>query len=468
MGRWIIYHRSVPTTDLWNMFSNGGVWRAYSWSMEVLFAYVHDLWGNIGLMALQLVLALAISSSFALALGLLAGDLLFGAVLGAGAALACAQNFSLRPQSLTWILFFCSLVIADKISTSGTSGLRLGILAVLGCLWANTHLSAVLGLAAVSLWSCQCPAGTLSVRRSFLAGGAFFAGTFITPYFGGEWLTFFAKSDHPFHFSLISEFNVATIKDRGTCFVALVAMLLAAICYSRRTAIQLTKGLVTIIMIIAGLVVVKFLPFSIMSICALCAVTRRRAHADPGIDAADKNQYNDPLRRLLTPRVLTALGIFVISLIPVRATSLLRSEQHFKEALAVEAVDFIESKQLDFPVLNEFNDGGYLIYRFSDPTTGEPKQKVPIDGRTNVNSPEIWDLYVASRAGRPNWRDFINKVKPETILWSRESPLSALLELSPDWCNVFSSGSPTKGFTVFIKQDAFDRRRAALASPDCK
>jgi hypothetical protein len=176
----------------------------------------------------------------------------------------------------------------------------------------------------------------------------------------------------------------------------------------------------------------------------------------------------DPLKQLLTPRVVAALSIFAVCLMPIKITSFLRSKEKFQEAVAVEAVDFIESKKLGFPVLNEFDEGGYLIYRFSDPATGNPKHKVPIDGRTNVNSPEIWNLFVASHAGKPNWRDYIDKVKPETILWSREGALSALLELSPEWCNVFSSGTETKGFTVFVKRDAFERQRDGMESPDCK
>jgi hypothetical protein len=113
---------------------------------------------------------------------------------------------------------------------------------LLGCLWANMHLSAALGLAAVSLWSYQRRTGGFSVRTGLLAGVAFLAGTLITPYFGGEWLTFLTKSNHPFQYSLISEFKPATIKDRGTYFVALVGMFLVISCYLRRSTISSTKG----------------------------------------------------------------------------------------------------------------------------------------------------------------------------------------------------------------------------------
>ena len=39
-GRWMIAHGEVPTVDYWNMFGVGKPWRAYSWSVEVIFAAV--------------------------------------------------------------------------------------------------------------------------------------------------------------------------------------------------------------------------------------------------------------------------------------------------------------------------------------------------------------------------------------------------------------------------------------------
>jgi hypothetical protein len=107
------------------------------------------------------------------------------------------------------------------------------------------------------------------------------------------------------------------------------------------------------------------------------------------------------------------------------------------------------------------------MYRFSDPNSGEPIHKVPIDGRTNVNPPEVWEVYEASFRGKVNWADYIRKVNPQTILWYYGSPLTAILDLSPDWCRVYASGKADESFVLFIRRDEFDRRRVEFASPDC-
>jgi hypothetical protein len=130
------------------------------------------------------------------------------------------------------------------------------------------------------------------------------------------------------------------------------------------------------------------------------------------------------------------------------------------------AVDFIQKHRLNAPILNEFTAGGYLMYRFST-LEGEPLLKVPIDGRTNVNSPIIWKMFDEAFAGRANWNQYIEKVNPATILWRQGSPLTSLLELSPQWCRVFSASDNPSDYTVFISRDEFIRRIGELSARDC-
>jgi hypothetical protein len=125
------------------------------------------------------------------------------------------------------------------------------------------------------------------------------------------------------------------------------------------------------------------------------------------------------------------------------------------------ALDFILERKLDGPILNEFGAGGYVMYRFSNPD-GTPGLLVPIDGRTNVNRPEVWEMYQISMQGGAGWRRYIKAVKPETILWRQGSPFVTLLMESSDWCRVYAGGTGDNDFTVFIKREEFLKRRAEL------
>jgi hypothetical protein len=106
------------------------------------------------------------------------------------------------------------------------------------------------------------------------------------------------------------------------------------------------------------------------------------------------------------------------------------------------------------------------MYRFSD-ANGEPLHKVAIDGRTNVNPPEVWQMYQESFLGKLGWRNFITKVQPNTILWRQGSAFVSLLYTSKEWCRVFSSGERESDYVVFVTRDEFDRRGGALTSNNC-
>jgi hypothetical protein len=121
------------------------------------------------------------------------------------------------------------------------------------------------------------------------------------------------------------------------------------------------------------------------------------------------------------------------------------------------ATDFIVENELPAPILNSFGIGGYIMYRFSNPD-GTPRIKVPIDGRTNVNSPEITKAFVEALQGTYKWTDMMDLVKPRTIIWDVEHPLTTILLVHPDYCLVYPE-----------KQEDLDKETYAvfLTKQDC-
>ena len=63
IGRWIVSHQTVPRVDYWNMFSGDKLWRAYSWSNEVLLALVDQWAGEKGLLIFQILLACSLAGT---------------------------------------------------------------------------------------------------------------------------------------------------------------------------------------------------------------------------------------------------------------------------------------------------------------------------------------------------------------------------------------------------------------------
>ena len=469
VGRWIVAHREIPSVDYWNMFSSSQIWRAYSWSNEILLALIDARWGGVGLAIAQILVGISLVACFQYVCGRLSGDNYIGALMGTYTAVASYNNFTLRPQVIVWMFFALAICVAYDIAQKGVSRFRLALLALIGCMWANTHLTAILGVGAVVLWSAQASPGELSLKRAVQAGGAFFLGTLVTPYLGGEWLTFFAKGTHPLKYQSISEFQPATILQFSSVFVLLLVFLLLVVSYTTRALPTLARGILASGMLLAGLTAVKFLPFAAISWATLFSVWWRECGASHRSRVHDN--FAEGLlvskERLwrLSAQTGQAIVFLLVAISAVNITQLMRKPLN-TSIVPQAAIDFIERYQLPHPLLNEFGAGGYLMYRFSD-AAGVPRHKVAIDGRTNVNPEGIWEMYRASFTGKASWHDFIDKVQAQTIVWRQGSPMVSLLLLSPEWCRVFSSGPGDEDHAVFIRADIFRERTSEFSSLDC-
>jgi hypothetical protein len=480
VGRWIITHGEVPHVDHWNTFAAGLPWRAYSWSNEIVLALVDGWFGDRGLAVAQLLLAIALCVSLQGSFGAMARDRFVGALVGAYSGIACFNHFTLRPQVLVWIFFAVVIAIADTIAREGVTRRRLILLGLVGAAWANSHLTAVLGLVAVFLWlvqpaaasvpgpALQASRGQVQWKTAAKASAAFFVGTLCTPYFGGEWLTFISKGGHPLKFTLIAEFQPATILQYSTIFVVLPLVLLVVTSFNNRRIPSLSRCALAGGMIVGGLAAVKFLPFAVITLSALISVWWREYSAGD-VPQADHLAGGIKLVRerffKLSSQTQGALAFFLVCLTATYVSALLRNPINV-DLVPRTAVDFFETKQLSHPILNEFGAGGYLMYRFSG-EDGVPRHTVAIDGRTNVNPLSVWEAYQAAFQGKAGWRRYLAKVNPKTIIWRHGSPLVAILFASKEWCRVFATGSRDNDFVMFVSHEEFMRRRSDFSSINC-
>jgi hypothetical protein len=105
-----------------------------------------------------------------------------------------------------------------------------------------------------------------------------------------------------------------------------------------------------------------------------------------------------------------------------------------RKSSAVGAVDFIKSQHFSGPMLNEWMDGGYLIWAL-------PEHPVFIDGRADIYdwagvTPQFarW----ASLNDPPNL--LLDKYNVQFCLLPKESPMVNAVALIPGWTKVYSDG----------------------------
>ena len=452
IGRWILAHAAVPTVDHWNIWGVNLPWRAYSWSSEILFALVERSGGVIGLLFAQQLLGVICAVTFAWLFSRMAGDYFFGVLLGVFTTAACFNHFVLRPQTIVWVLLTAVLYISDRIARQGPRREYLIALFAVMMIWANTHLTAALGIFAACMWVV----GPRNFRRAAIVGAVGFAGTLVTPYFGGEWLTFFAKSGHPLKFASITEFHPANIRQFSTAFLIVLNFFLLALWHLRPRSFEPFRLALLGCFVLGGLTVVKFLPFAVIVNAAIIARFWGCERLTCG-GAGNFDQAFVLLRAAVRKLEGVGLAFLLLAMTIVHSLKFIEHPIDLQQ-VPVGAVDFIEQHKLAAPILAFFGGGGYLMYRYSD-AVGEARELVTIDGRTNVTPEIILQRERATLFGERNWREYLESVQPQpsTILWKNESPLISILLASGQWCQAYRSGDDTNGFSVFV----------AVGSPLC-
>jgi hypothetical protein len=127
--------------------------------------------------------------------------------------------------------------------------------------------------------------------------------------------------------------------------------------------------------------------------------------------------------------VLIAISLLIAFLaFPSSRNLAAQVEQHSP----VRAVNFIKTHQLSGPMLNEWVDGGYLIW-------AAPEHPVFIDGRSDVFE---WTGVIgkygnwATLQSSPN--DLLDSYQISFCLLARKSPMVFVLQLLPNWRAVYS------------------------------
>lgn len=479
IGRWILANQSVPRVEIWNAFRLGEPVYAYSWLVELLLAGVESRWGLTGLFTLQSFLGVCLAFIFCWSLTKLSGSYVFGGLLGSVVCAACLSSFALRPQCFSWGILLLIIVVSESIRSSGLSKGRLFGLWLLCLLWANTNITVIMGIAVSIVW-------VLNLRELFswkawkaplsiaLVG---FAGSLCTPYFGAEWRLAGELSKHPWLYNNIIEFGPGTIYRTGTVIVLLLLSLACFFIHYQPRKIVPSHILIAGGFLMLSLLVLKFTPHAAISLAAVLAVIWREHRQTP----ADLGKLGEGIS-LLEGRIEalgaypgTMVGVVLLVGILNNIVGLVRMPLFNPIFTAVGALDFVQQNMLPTPLGHTFGDGGYVLYRYAD-ARGVPAFPVAIDGRTQVNDPEVARLYRNALEGAEGWRQFIDKTKPETIVWPNASAFNEILRLSPEWCEVYRDQTKPKkaslmyqstGYAVFIKAAFFEKNRDRFSSPDC-
>jgi hypothetical protein len=432
VGEWMLDHHRVPTWDLFSYTMAGAPTTTQEWGAEIIVAAVYRAAAWPGLVLLA-------AAVFALTLAYLTRFLLSRLEPLHAVTLAClsgAMMFPLsmaRPHAMVWPLIAVwvgKLVEAAEARRSPPWWLLAAM-----CLWANLHASFVLGLALIIPFAVE---STMEARRvmsdaeyrSLVARWALFfvaalLCVLINPV-GYRALLF------PFHMlamksvlALISEWRSPDFEQPQGLAIWLLALL--ALALSGRFRLPWIRSALLLGLLYMALQHQRNVP--LLAVISPFILAGSLA-AQSKVAAPDDNVL-DRIFHALTPPASwssTCVGViasFIVAAIIVRAE---RPEPtHYSP---VRAVDALVASGSTGPILNDYNFGGYLIFR------GIP---VFIDSRADMYGEKFVTSTLATVwLSRPGFEELLEKYHIQSTLLPADAAAVRLLDRLPGWSRLYS------------------------------
>jgi len=427
-GEWILEHHTVPRTDPFSSYGLGKPWIAYSWLFETGLALLYRAFGLSGIALLEVVtrtgiavllyrLARSLTSHFWLSVGVVAIALS-----------AMLLNFAPRAGMFSAIFLILELQLFSSVVATG-KWTRVWWLPALILLWANIHVQFIYGLFFLGLFASERILNRLVRYKSdeaafpgwtlWVLGGSSVA-TLVNPYGWRLYSAIAVIMSQTRAYDLIKELQPIPFRE-PVHFAPLFLALVAAVVLGWRGK---PRPLLVVTLLFASISAFRAMRdvwlLAIVCVWIICSCAVDQFHS--------RNDSRLPLRQ----RWATAICALAILVLAWRRYDVTNSwmEMGLAGKFPVGAVHYVEQHHLQGPLFNDFNNGGFLIWRL-------PSIPVSIDGRTNLHGMERTKEYQDALRGMPGWEKNPDLDRANLVIWPTRSPLPALLRFDPRFEQVF-------------------------------
>ena len=425
-GQYILQIKSIPNTDPFSFTRAGAEWITHEWLSEVIMYEVFRVGGWIGLFIL---FGTTITAALGICYRRCEGKPYIAALSVVLATAASASLFGFRPQMFTLLLASVFIWLLDGYIYHAVRHL-VWLLPPLMLLWVNLHAGFALGLALILLFVVMAALDQKGKRIWTLVtifaiclvmvplnpnGFRMFSYPFETlsapamQNFIQEWFSpdFHQLRFLPLAILMLATFSVMALSPvrprRGEVF-ALAVLSLAALRSGRH---------IPIFAIFSAPLLAKYLAHWVSSQTNSLITLRSTTATGP---------------KLILTLSLLILPSFIIIQRIGNFSANVRSYEAQKFPLA--AVEFIEKTDTG-PIFNDYNWGGYLIWKL------HPGKKVFIDGRADVYGDAFIFDYLNTYGGERGWRENLDRLGIKTVLIQPNSALSTQLRGDQGWRTVF-------------------------------
>lgn len=443
VGNYILDTHTVPVRDLFSFTRLGDSRPPYEWLAQVAFAAAYRILNLDGVVLLaSLVIALSFLVVFLDALHRSRSPIVSVSVT-ALAALASSLHWLTRPHVLSFLFFAVWIHGLERLrSDEGTPVWQFPVLMLV---WANTHGGFVIGLLA---WAAYL-AGWLWERwrgdsdkgigiKFLLVGIGSLVASIITPDLWHNWSALLQNRS-----AYILDRTVETMPpDLGSpptwpFFLLLLLLLLVVIvALVRRQALAPAHGFLMAALGAMSLLMARNIPFFAIAAAPVMAERLGQALGSfprwAGVEGA-LYQLDTSLLSLPWPALALAMAVAGLSYHFIRTQSAIY--QIDADVFPVRAADWLLAHPPPGDMFNDFNWGGYLLYRLW------PEERVFIDSQTDFYGEGLTRQYEQMILAKGDWRAYLDRYRIQWIIVRPRSALSAALAVDSSWHLIYEDGT---------------------------
>jgi hypothetical protein len=430
-GSVILATGQIPTQDLFSHTMSGALLYPKEWLSQVLFAVAFRIAGLNGIAWLTALILAATYGFLAIGLRRLGVNL---AVTLAGGLIASAVgslHALTRPHILSWLLFTLFLLVLEDYRR--TSRRRtLWLLLPLMVAWANLHGAFIYGLVLIALYFIG--AVLEGERRRAIELFVFtilvILASFVNPvgpamlthnldFLQNRFLTDLSTEYASPNFHIISTWPFA-------------ALLAASIVIIGRTGQRLNWTLVILLSCWTAFALysVRNVPLYAQVAVFILAPYADRLMNDWLPRATPFLSHLDGFDRLANGWVWAIVAVVFLVGLESSGTNLDpwgMGNTFDPHVFPVAAVDGVKASPPAGEMFNEFNWGGYLLYRLW------PDKKVFIDGWIDFYGEGLTREYLQALNAEPGWETILDRHQVQWVIIAPTRPLAVRLDESPAW-----------------------------------
>ncbi len=432
LGHYILATHEVPTHDVLSFTKSEESRPPYEWLAQVLLALAYQLLGLDGVALLtSLVLAAAFTVVYTDAVERSNAPIL-ALFLAGWAAAASSLHWVSRPHVFSFLFLAIWLSMLDKLRRD--EKVALWQFPALMLIWVNTHGGFILGFLACAAYLAgwlldflRKSGNWLFGKRLLIVGGTSLVASILTPDLWNSWIAVLNNRSSYVLSRTVETMPLQVSLPNVWPFLALLALSILLMLL-RQMQIASSHAFLLTGLAIMGFAMTRNIPFFGIAAAPICMQwlvqsfgnLRYWLKLEEGFAKIDRLLYGFVWSLLAIVYAFGFLGYF-------RSRAQTSIFHLSSQVFPIAAVDWLDTHPPQGNMFNDFNWGGYLLFRLW------PEQRVFIDSQSDFYGEQFIRQYVAILGGEGDWEAELSRYRVNWIIVPTGAGLAEQARLSPNW-----------------------------------